>query len=696
MNKSTKTEMESLAKFVASLVVKDEAAAEAGETLETSKASYDLISAVQGTDDNTEPARAALVSGYVERNPYYKHLQDVEGIRPYSARVAEDMAILKSDKVLLTPERSAYFLEQWTKCVRYWKAVLHTTAFMPQPLYPAFARVTVAIMAIQRYVNGSMDMASNVDFFEEYALRNLFASLGLGLYGDIPIRYQRRILKNINNLLRLKGTTKAIVDIVKLFGFTSIEVYKHFIVKDFPRDVNGQPEFGESWDSPNLRFVKVRHDATDVEEEFRQATGNSEEYNKFTAADPYWQATEEAVIFGIDPVTRARVQRVFNRVATKYVSIGSTMDLLRKTFELAYFKSMLTRLQLYGPSGSALDFLNLKVSPVPIDLYDAMVACQILVSRNIGYSDNIPTGPSSIQMLYAYSFDENGPVDTPDNEIARASGFDWKDVVDPADETGAIDIDRFVTLYTRNDKYRQSFKKALRGEQDYAVYKRLRQIYDIRFFSEFQASEFMGFTTYSDYLASRDPNLAKFVADASATEGSYVGALLELTTSMENYVSNGNSTVEPFLALESYLIDYIKLYIRQMVDIFKSYTTEIRQFTITYIVGNDPFDNAIHWRERRIIESELSKAEYNELDDGVGLAAGYFQRADGIPATDARHTTVKIREKDLAVITDTAAATSVLSSAEYAELSESTAFYGYALKSDGVQLSDSFNLQVIP
>jgi hypothetical protein len=724
LKKSTRAEMDALSRFVATLVLKDEAAAEAAETADSSRAGYDLIAAVFKTDTLDDNQRHSLIANYIDGNPYYRALQLI-GVDAFKARTSQDMAILKYNSLVMTKERNLHFEDQYAKCLTYYSSVLHTKAFDAHPLYGAFGRLVVIFMAMQRFADGSLEMASNVDFYDEYSLRNLFASQGLGQYAKIPLKYQVRILKNINTLLRFKGTTRAIVDIVGIFGFESIQVFKHFLVKDFPRDVNGgiaadeldllpdadDSQSSEDWDNMVLRFVTVPHDTVDIEAALRDQIGSQEDYDKFVEHDPLWQARKQDIL-----------KAEFNRVATKYVSIGSTMNLLKKTREMAYFRSMLRRAQIDTPLGNSLKFLNLRVSENPLMLYDVLLACQVLVFRILMYTPGEPThppdtiarNPSSVWTLYSYGFDDIGATDLPKNqgtpriylpdgtpvfiggnEIAAAAGG-WSDVADPVDFPAELTLDEFVTEYHNNDVYREAFKTVLRSTQSYAEYKRLRAIYDVRFFSQFQTSEFGSAVTFSEYLMSRSPDLAGYV-DAADNETDRVAALLELTTSMQNYVSNGNTDIDPFAALDAYLIDYVKNYIMQLVAIFKSYTTEIRQFTITYIVGNDPFDNSIHWRERQEFIIPLQEANgLNALVDS-DVPTGFWNTADGLAtADDGKSLTAFVTVPDAMAAHDLVLSSAGVSAADGFTPSEVYAPHSFWKAADGLPSRDAFNINVIP
>jgi hypothetical protein len=680
---SQREDLDRLFEFVLTLVVKDEWQAEANETVESARLAYEYMDAILGVDGRTEAERQLLISSYVEPNPYYKKLQDDHGISPFEARSAKNFQILSYERFILPQARYAVFLDEYYKVMRYFTAVLYTKAFESDLLYPNFCRLYITMMAILRYLDASMDQTGNIDFLSSSALENMLKSHGLGILTTLPAVYQRKVLKNLTELIRFKGTTTAIERIVDLFGFSGVFIYRHYLFKDYPRDEAGAIV---DWSSPDIRFLKIRHDAEDVEREIPDAASDS--YDFFTGRDPYWQCSREELL-----------AKDFNLLATKYISIGSTLDFVGTALELSYFRTLINRIETTGIPAH-LQFLNEKISAEEIKVYDALIAAQILVTRFLGFNDTIITSETGVATVYGYSFDQADKF-----EIDGVS-----DVVDPATLPKA-DEQAFIETYRRNNIYRRAFERITAGTQDYETYKELARIHKVKFIAQYQSAVFDGFATYSAYLLTRNPDLHKYVeealvltedqdVDVEATRNIIVDRLSEIVTSLDNYLDLEDGALNIFASANSALVDQIKVYMRQVVQLFKSYTVDLRDFVVTYMVKGDPFNTGIHWRERKTLTSELWKADdasehaYDRFSIIIPVQRGTI---DHMVFEDELWITSRVRKRDDAAFSDDRTITASTARADLLPLSDDRKTHGFFQRADGLTgMHDTFTITVIP
>lgn len=64
---------------------------------------------------------------------------------------------------------------------------------------------------------------------------------GVQFFNDIPLRFQTKIIKNLNKLIRYKSTTKNILDILNIFNYENTIVYKYYLMKKHEK-VDFSPE----------------------------------------------------------------------------------------------------------------------------------------------------------------------------------------------------------------------------------------------------------------------------------------------------------------------------------------------------------------------------------------------------------------------------------------------------------------------
>ena len=81
-------------------------------------------------------------------------------------------------------------------------------------------------------LSGISDMLINRKVFDARCIKYLFESYGIPYYSEIPIKYQQAMLKNLNILLKYKSSTRNMVDICSLFGFSDIKVFGYYMLKE--------------------------------------------------------------------------------------------------------------------------------------------------------------------------------------------------------------------------------------------------------------------------------------------------------------------------------------------------------------------------------------------------------------------------------------------------------------------------------
>jgi len=659
--KSSADEVSSLLSFCRSLVFKNSAEAEAAETLRSSKSAYDLVSAVLGLapfDSSGDPdgSRAGSVVGsYVEMNEYYVEYLTRLGLREegtlettsqermvtavVKARTAEDHEIIHYPESFNKTIRNL-FLEHFGKSLHYYNAVLHNEGLARYQRYWNYVNFVVTLMTLERMITARMDLAFDIDTFDERSMRNMFASYGLDFFESVPDKYRKRILKNINYLLANKGTTRALVSIMQIFGFEDITLFKYYLVKDLAREPGGSVSFPPS---PELRFAQVEHDEENLEAAFLDPATKWESFESVTGSDPYWHAVEEEV-----------AAQDFTYVNTKYLGIDVSIDMLKSTLNHAYFYSYLYEFKKAGdvslPGIPRMVVESSAISSEPVHILDLMVALHSLTMQIAGWEDVVVKDYYQVAYAFAtasanrhcYQEDDQAPWDvtldaSTDEERAAAFvanvenllGVDWDDVdvetlqddvrayleashgrsdLTPGTDVlyDASDLDGkettpydLVRTYQENLSYASKLRQLMIDETDRRRYAVLRDIYGYKFIANFYTELFNGYDTYSEWLRAESPGLYDFVSGQDQTD-----ALYDIITLVENFIEECDVAVEEFggdtgltdgemsvtNAIE--LFSLTRTFIKMMIDTFKAYTTQLREFSV-YYVYRDPFDEAV-------------------------------------------------------------------------------------------------------
>ena len=77
------------------------------------------------------------------------------------------------------------------------------------------------------------------DVFDLRTVQYFLDSNGVEFFKEIPLRYQIRIVKNLDRLIKYKSTTTNIQDILDIFSLEGTTVYKYFLVKRFKYNIHG-------------------------------------------------------------------------------------------------------------------------------------------------------------------------------------------------------------------------------------------------------------------------------------------------------------------------------------------------------------------------------------------------------------------------------------------------------------------------
>lgn len=136
--------------------------------------------------------------------------------------------------------------------------------------YNKFMIVFILINTIMDCLTSIPDYIIDREVFDSRCIKYLFESFGIPYYSEIPIKYQRAMLKNLNILIKYKASTRNMIDICSLFGFSDVRVFGYYLFKKRLVDVStGEYLFDEDNDiSYSLDELYVR-----------DKTGTIQDYN---------------------------------------------------------------------------------------------------------------------------------------------------------------------------------------------------------------------------------------------------------------------------------------------------------------------------------------------------------------------------------------------------------------------------------
>ncbi|ALN97996.1 hypothetical protein Bp8pS_317 [Bacillus phage vB_BpuM-BpSp] len=579
-------EIDDVLDFAEGLIIKDVKKADQEETVTSLRTANQVItSALNKADSNDEIDN--IMKNYKDLNPYYIELKEKYNISYYKSRTARDFAILESTNKTLNREDTALFYECYYEVLEYHKKVISTRAFESQTKYRSFIKLFIIFSTVQRYLTRKMDSFFDVDVYDLKRLKNAFISVGLDYFDNMPANYQRRLLKMVNTLLSHKGTNLAIKEIINLFGFKNMDIFKYILVKGYGTDRRGQINYQD----PRLFFYK-----TPADEEINPSKNMRFDYKSITSQDPYWQASEDQI-----------KSMEFNSITSKYMSIDSSIDAIKETLNLSYFMSLLKKFEeeYKDKHGIDIGFINKKISLQSIDLFDSIIALQSLIIRSHGYKDLINKNPDSINFIYGYNDIEN-KIDikefvkkiedillkypnTEDHETINSFLKDFK--MSNFEDKENYTINSFLEVFNNNESIRNSLEDLIVKTNNYYIFRELNKIWDLKMKSKINNDIYGNNETFLDFLKEKNYELHNYIIppdfmDEKQRQLFFKEKIFELTESIANHIGDlklrKSFLNNNFIGLNSYIEEYLYT----IVSLFKSYTIDLLSANVIFSLND--------------------------------------------------------------------------------------------------------------
>ena len=171
------------------------------------------------------------------------------------------------------------------------------------------------------------------DVFDIKTCQSFLDSYGVDFFPIIPLKFQIRLIKNINNLIKYKSSNKNLFDIIDLFGIDGITIYKYWLYK---KKIYKYDKYtGET----ELQFV-----ASGVDESYDNYITNNRyilPYDDITYEDPYWDG------MNTHAYVREQIKNLdFTIEPTKYMSIEYHIPLNDYVYQSTYLLGLFLRTEV--------------------------------------------------------------------------------------------------------------------------------------------------------------------------------------------------------------------------------------------------------------------------------------------------------------------------------------------------------------
>ena len=604
------------------------------EVLDTAGALDNII------NDESLPSSLGIEPSMIE---YMAYLGS-KSINTYEARKAPRYAIIycpsadsieveKRFRDLLEANRLMYLYTHYSEAYKY-KSVY-------------YERIMMILIILQTVVDMIVELPDYLirrDIFDIRTCRYIFESNGVAFFPDIPIKYQIALVKNLNKLIKFKSTDRCIVDICSIFGCENIQVFKYYILKE--RKVNGsteleyinksksyidsdgnvitEPDNDENYD---LKFVKVP--IQEGYDDYIRGAKNIYDYDSLTVPDAYWNGDRE-----YEDVLHDIKDMDFTILRSKYYSVEALVDMTEKAMQLVYFMNIILHNDI---DRSALEVRIPSISTKKkFELVDVIATLYALGYFYYGAEDRI-VGKNQKEVLTIQGFNYEADLLAIGEEIYKEWGnYVIKDshwdslkkmvphIVDveteidldvleefaqkTLEEMGVdefkvpnngkiLSFDELMNIYTTNRKIYEHVMYQLLHVNRKEVYDAYKKIY-YSLFTMRNTQEYFTLgdeiaETYTEFLSSKDGVLGAFlikiksIQSVSDRQTACINAIQSITTYLKDYISEDLFNYSYiFDGLPSVSMDFIKRYVQEVIDFFKSFKIFTHNTSITYLFAD--------------------------------------------------------------------------------------------------------------
>lgn len=596
--------------------------------------SFDITKPIHECN-NSEAAllySTGVIDRLKERYPeakYLDHLGD-RSIDPYIARRSNRFGLLYIPPVD-SPEVSNKFRERYEINRVYAIKTIYSEAYHYQsPYYDRVIMMLIIIMTVDDMIVFSPDYIISRDLFDLRTIQYLFEACGVTFFPDIPLKFQKRLIKNLNRLIKYKSCAKCMVDIVSLFGYDNMELFKYYLMKiplidedgnyrhDTYTDPKTKQEVEDLESNYQLQLLKVP--LLGIADDYIQDPLARKDYEITAEYDIYWNGVYDA-----DYVKHVILQHEFNIHITKYISIDTTYSLAEMQFQMVYFINML----LYSKVNT--DMLLVEVPEISSNskfkLVDLIIMLYALSYSYQGIVDTIVYDPIQSLAILGFNFQTDLAELT---AYVEDQGFTLEDLgLDKFINPNPIGIRSFEELnhvYRSNKEVYDKLVKLINNANNKDEYDVYRKVYESLYITRLNFDMFRKFSingkapkTYTEYLRNSNMGLYNVLMDCDKILKEEERRA-ELSRVMNFIVDNIYTYIDKdefkyiFNGIPTINMDYIRKYIWYILDFFKSYKVDVIHSNVIYKF-DDRLNNKVNIIDKIIFGFSYTQGEKVHVAD---------------------------------------------------------------------------------
>lgn len=524
------------------------------------------------------------ISKLIEENPkkVYLNFLGTNRLDLYRIRTANNLSIIKINKLAI-PDK---LFEEFMTCYEQSRTYFMNAIFIKEyaavhEYYENMMGFLVMVNTIKMVMTKIFKNGIDRDFYDLFSIVKMFEAYNIPYIKEFSLEQQRTILRNINKLIRLKSTDKVLVEICNLLGLGDIDIYRYYLVKSHKLDEGtGKPIFKykenhfkqkvlDKEAMYNVRFAKVDIKETNIGLALTK-TKNHLDYHEVTESDPFWWED--------DDLKKSIYENEFNFIETKYISFQLMYKMSKVIFEQIYFLSMLhdrkdetSKIKLLFPKISFSD---------EVSLFDACILLFALTCKKNKMKGEILYSPTKVGSVLGFNF----KVDLKPilDDIKNDKRIYDEELIDYITGMSLSSVEDVNKLYSKITGFRKYIEEKMFFCTDKDVYAKYKTIYNT-----FMTTDTMGelfklpdgdiASTYKEYLMYNNYELYQLID--TVPENAIMDLINHIIAKMEEYCTNLQ-----YLHLTGANLDSTINAIWTLVNFFKSYTVDIQQFNIIYLV----------------------------------------------------------------------------------------------------------------
>lgn len=476
----------------------------------------------------------------------------------------------------------------------YFLKTMDTDAYRLYNTY--YDRILMLLIAAQSFndvVCSIPDIYIKRNVFDIRTCQLFFESNGIKFFKEIPIKYQKRLIQNLNNLIKYKSTYKNIVDICSLFGFKNIKLFKYYLMKEHKLNEDGNyVEIDE--DHPDntyeLKFIKVPIDG-DIDDYYKD-NSNHINYTDMISSDKYWNGP-----YNEDEIRKKILKQEFNIIQSKYMSIDTVYSLTEISFQMAYFNNMLLH---SGIDSSAITltipYIN---SSNTVNLKNVFIYLMALMYEYTEFEDNIIAEPSQYLTIKGFNFKANM---TELSQYVKDKGYTLEELgaagfIIP--KSGFLTFGQMMNIFINNKNIYNHLKKVMHKADNKNIYDCYKKIYDSLMVTKMNNDDYfipeLGriATSYTEYLKYNSAVIYSQLMNIKAMDHGEEKSeyIAELIGNITSFTLEWMNTDDLEFVFYQFTIndsgDKIKEYMKNIINEFRSYKITISDLQNIYKLDKD-------------------------------------------------------------------------------------------------------------